>query len=76
MLWMAVVSQSSVKSSRQNSASSSVGSKPFSSKSSLKSQPLLCTAVDTRFCKAKVCLVSRIINEASFDHAVTHWHAY
>ena len=41
VLWMAVVSQSSVKSSRRNSASSSVGSKPFSNKSSPKSQPAL-----------------------------------
>ena len=32
MLWMAVVSQSSVKLSRRNSVSSSVGSKPFSKK--------------------------------------------
>ena len=39
VLWMAVVSQSSVKSSRRNSASSSGGSKHFSNKTSLKLSP-------------------------------------
>ena len=40
VLWMAVASQSSVKSSRRNSASTSVGANSFLKKSSPKSQPL------------------------------------
>ena len=39
------MSQSSVKSSRRNSASFKCGSKPIPKKSSPKSQPLFCTVV-------------------------------
>ena len=69
VLWMAVVSESSVKSSRRNSASSSVGANQFIENSLPRSQPLFRTVgrVNSKVRWTSLVLCTAVVNQSSVN---------